>query len=188
MPDRKLTSFEQFLLRAEDILMTRLVPMDTPGPLFKWLFKVPVYFYKIGLPLFGGFILLLTTTGRKSGKSRSTPLEYRREAGTGHMIVMAGWGGHTDWRRNIEANPHVHVQAGWKKYEAMAEKLSDEEVADFLAEAMRLNPKSERIWSRWAGEPVRLEDQDGLLRAAKFFPSFRLIDVGQIANLSKDAI
>ena len=174
MPDNKLTPFEKFALRAEDVILTRLVPMDTPGPLFKWLFKIPILFYKIGLPLFGGFILLLTTIGRKSGRPRHTPLEFRREAGTGHRIIMAGWGGNTDWRRNIEANPRVHVQAGWKKFDALAEKLTDNEVADFIAEAMRLNPRSERIWSRWAGGPVRAEDRESLLRAAKFFPSFRL--------------
>jgi deazaflavin-dependent oxidoreductase (nitroreductase family) len=174
MSERKLTPFEQFLIHAEDLIMTRLVPMDNPGPVFKWLFKVPVFFYKIGLPLFGGFILLLTTTGRKSGQPRHTPLEYRRETGTGNMIITAGWGGQTDWRKNIEANPRVHVQAGWKKFDAIAEKLTDAEVADFLAEALRINPRSERIWSRWAGEPVRAEDRESLLRAAKFFPSFRL--------------
>ena len=174
MPAHKLSALENFLLRAEDLIMTRLVPMDRPGVVFKWLFKVPILFYKVGLPLFGGFIILLTSTGRKSGKPRHTPLEFRREAGTGHRIIMAGWGGDTDWRKNSEANPHVHVQAGWKKFDALAEKLTDDEVADFLAEAMRLNPRSERIWSRWAGEPVRVEDRESLLRAAKFFPSFRL--------------
>lgn len=174
MPEHKLTPLEKLALRAEDILVTRLVPMDRPGALFKWFFKVPILFYKIGLPLFGGFILLLTATGRKSGKPRHTPLEFRREAGTGAMVIMAGWGGGTDWRKNIEANPRVHVQAGWTKFEALAEKLTDDEVADFLAEAMRLNPRSERIWSRWAGEPVRAESRETLLRAAKFFPSFRL--------------
>ena len=177
MSDHKLTPLEKFALRAEDFLLTRLVPMDKPGALFKWLFKVPIFFYKIGLPLFGGFILLLTTTGRKSGRPRHTPLEYRREKGTGHRIIMAGWGGNTDWRKNIEANPRVHVQAGWTKFDALAEKLTDDEVADFLAEALRLNPRSERIWSRWAGEPVRAEERESLLRAAKFFPSFRLIVV-----------
>ena len=174
MPEHKLTPFEQFLLRAEDIIMTRLVPMGNPGPVFRWLFKVPIFFYKIGLPPPANLFILLTTTGRKSGQPRHTPLEYRREAGTGDTVIMAGWGGKTDWRYNIEANPRVHVQAGWKKFDAVAEKLSDAEVADFLAEAMRLNPRSERIWSRWAGEPVRAEDRESLLRAAKFFPSFRL--------------
>lgn len=177
MPDHKLTPFEKFALRAEDFILTRLVPMDRPGAVFKWLFKVPIFFYKIGLPPPGSFFILLTTTGRKSGKPRHTPLEFRREAGTGHMVIMAGWGGDTDWRKNIEANPRVHVQAGWMKFNALAEKLTDDEVADFLAEAMRLNPRSERIWSRWAGEPVRAQERESLLRAAKFFPSFRLKEI-----------
>jgi len=171
---KKLTPFEKFLLRAEDVIMTRLVPADSPGPVFKWLFKLPVFFYRIGLPLFGNFILLLTTTGRRSGKPRQTPLEYRREQGTGYMIVMAGWGGRTDWRRNLEADPRVHVQAGRKKFEAIAEPLTGAEVADWLAEAIRINPRSTRIWSKWAGEPVTADDRDSLLRAARFFPSFRL--------------
>jgi deazaflavin-dependent oxidoreductase (nitroreductase family) len=171
---KPLTPFEKFAIRAEDLIMTRLVPMDKPGAFFKWLFKVPVFFFKIGLPPPASFFLLLTTMGRKIGQPRHTPLEYRREARTGHRIIMVGWGGNTDWRKNIEANPRVHVQAGWTKYDALAEKLADDEVADFLAEAMRLNPRSERIWSRWAGEPVRAESRESLLRAAKFFPSFRL--------------
>ena len=174
MTEKKLTPFVRFLLRAEDFIMTRLVPMDNPGPVFKWLFKVPIFFYKIGLPLFGNFVLLLTTTGRKSGKPRHTPLEYRREQDTGHVIVMAGWGGNTDWRRNLQANPCVRVQIGWHKFEALAEPLSETEVAIFMAEAMRINPMSTRIWSRWSGESVSVDAPDSLVRAAKFFPSFRL--------------
>ena len=174
MADRRLTRFERLLVRVEGFIMTRLAPLDKPGRVLKWLFKVPAFFYKIGLPLFGNFILLLTTTGRKSGRLRHTPLEYRREHGTGHIIIMAGWGGNTDWRRNIQANPGVCVQVGWHKFEALAEPLSETEVAAWLAEAMRLNPMSARIWSRWAGEPVSADAPDSLLRAAKFFPSFRL--------------
>ena len=40
------------------------------------------------------------------------------------MIVMAGWGGRTDWRRNLEADPRVFVQAGRKEFEALAEPLA----------------------------------------------------------------
>ncbi len=154
--------------------MTRLVPADNPGPVFKWLFKTPIFFFRIGLLLFGSFILLLTTTGRKSGKPRYTPLEYRREPGTGYCTITAGWGGNTDWRKNITANPNVFVQAGGRKFEAVAEPLSDLEVADWLAEAIHLNPMSIDIWSRWAGEPVTVERPDSLHRAAKSFPSYRL--------------
>jgi deazaflavin-dependent oxidoreductase (nitroreductase family) len=173
----KLTKFEVLLLGIEDFIMMRLVPMDNPGPVFKWLFKIPVFFYRVGLPLFGNFILLLTTTGRKSGKLRQTPLEYRREPDTGDIIIMAGWGGNTDWRRNLQANPRVQVQVGWHKYAALAEPLSDAEVAAWISEAMRVNPGSARIWSRWAGESVSVDKPDGVLRAAKFFPSFRLKEV-----------
>jgi len=174
MAQRKLTKFEVLLLGIEDFIMMRLVPMDNPGPVFKRLFKIPVFFYRVGLPLFGDFILLLTTTGRKSGKLRQTPLEYRREPGTGDMIITAGWGGNTDWVRNLQANPRVQVQAGWHKFAAIAEPLSEAEVAAWISEAMRVNPGSARIWSRWAGEPVSADKPEGVLRAAKFFPSFRL--------------
>jgi len=174
MPDTSPAFFERFALRTEEILMTRLLPKEDPGPVFRWLFKIPILFYKIGLPLFGNFILLLTTQGRKSGKLRHTPLEYRREDGTGYRIIMAGWGGNTDWRRNIEADPQVSVQAGREKYPASAERLTDEEVAAFLVQAMKLNPRSARIWSRWAGEPVSIDDPAGILRAARHFPSYRL--------------
>jgi deazaflavin-dependent oxidoreductase (nitroreductase family) len=177
MAEKTPTIFERFALRVEDLLMTRLLPQDSPGPVFKWLFKIPVFFYKIGLPLFGNFILLLTTNGRKSGKLRQVPLEYRCEDGTGYRIIMAGWGGNTDWRRNIEVDPNVTVQAGREKYDALAEPLTDAEVAAFLAHAMRLNPASEKIWSRWAGEPVSVDDPEGMLRAARYFPSFRLIPI-----------
>ena len=112
MTEQASTLFERMALRVEEALMTRLLPKTDPGPVFKWLFKVPVFFYRIGLPLFGDFILLLSHRGRKSGKLRHTPLEYRHEASTGDRIIMAGWGGNTDWRRNIEAEPQVTVQAG----------------------------------------------------------------------------
>jgi deazaflavin-dependent oxidoreductase (nitroreductase family) len=155
--------------------MTRLVPADSPSPAFKWLFKIPVLFYGLGLPLSGDFILLLTTTGRKSGRPRHTPVEYRREPAARHYIVVAGWGGNTDWKKNIEANPHVFVQAGRRKFAAVAEPLSDAEVANWLAETVRINPMSAGIWSRWAGEPVTAVRPDSFLRAARYFPSFRLI-------------
>jgi deazaflavin-dependent oxidoreductase (nitroreductase family) len=174
MPEKMPAIIERFAVGVEEILMTRLVPKDDPGPVFKWLFKIPVFFYRVGLPLFGDFILLLTTRGRKSGRLRHTPLEYRREEGTGYRIIMAGWGGNTDWRRNIEVNPQVSVRAGREEYRAAAERLTDDEVAAFLVLAMKINPGSARIWSRWAGEPVRIDDSESILRAAMHFPSYRL--------------
>lgn len=176
MTDEKIPFAGRVAISIENLLMTRLVPKDNPGMLFKWLFKVPILFYRIGLPLFGDFILLLTTTGRRSGKKRYTPLEYRREKGSGYFVVTAGWGGRTDWVKNLRANQIVHVQAGWRHFDARAESLTDEEVTAWLAYAVKVNPGSLKIWSRWAGEPLN-GSMESLSKAARYFPSFRLIPI-----------
>jgi len=174
MSSEKLSLTARLAIAIENLLMTRLTPLNQPGPVLKRLFNIPIFFYKIGLPLFGDFVLLLTTTGCKSGQPRFTPLEYRREAGTGCAIITAGWGGQTDWRHNLQANPRVGVQIGREKFAALAEPLPEAEVAAWIAEALRVNPSSARMFSRWAGEPLSLEAPESLLRAARFFPSFRL--------------
>jgi deazaflavin-dependent oxidoreductase (nitroreductase family) len=174
MENEKLGLFTRFTLRAEELIMTRLVPMDSPGPFFKWLFKTPIFFFRIGLPIFSSFVLLLTTTGRKSGKLRYTPLEYLREQETGYPVIMAGWGGNTDWRRNIEANPQVQVQIGRERFDAIAEPLTEEEITARLTKALEINPKSAKIWSRWAGESVSLADPASIGRSVKYFPCYRL--------------
>lgn len=174
MTPEKLSLTARLAIGIENLLMTRLTPQHQPGPVLKWLFKVPIVFYRIGLPLFGDFVLLLTTTGRKSGQPRYTPLEYRREVGTGCAIITAGWGGQTDWRRNLQANPRVRVQIGREKFAALAEPLTEAEVAAWITEALRVNPPSAKMFSRWAGEQLSLEAPEGLLRAARFFPAFRL--------------
>ncbi len=173
MSDPTISPFLRLVLRIEEFIMTRLVPIDGPGPFFRWLFKTPVFFYRIGLPIFSGFVLLLTTTGRKTGKLRRTPLEYRLEPETGCTIVMAGWGGKTDWYRNAQANPNVQVQVGRHRFQAVAEPLAEEDVADWLIHVAKVNPRSLTMFSRWAGETLD-GSEAGLRRAAEHFPSLRL--------------
>jgi deazaflavin-dependent oxidoreductase (nitroreductase family) len=59
----------------------------------------------------GTSILLLTTTGRKSGEQRTTPLIHRTDDGT--WVVVASKGGAPDdpaWYKNLEADPDVEIQ------------------------------------------------------------------------------
>lgn len=59
----------------------------------------------------GTTILLLTTTGRLSGKERTTPLIYR--ADDEKWVVVASKGGspdHPGWYKNLEANPDATIQ------------------------------------------------------------------------------
>lgn len=66
-------------------------------------------------------LLLLTTTGTKSGEARTTPLVYSKD---GERIVviasMAGAPKHPAWFLNLSANPEVTVELGKEKFTARA--------------------------------------------------------------------
>ena len=56
-------------------------------------------------------ILLLTTTGRKSGQPRTTPLIHARD-GDDYLVVasMGGAPQHPQWYLNLVANPSAQIQ------------------------------------------------------------------------------
>ena len=78
----------------------------------------------------GATTLLLTTTGRRSGASRTVPLIYAADGD--RCIVVASKGGapeHPFWYRNIEADPHVEVQIKGERFPARARTLEGDERA-----------------------------------------------------------
>lgn len=154
-----------------ETLIMKLVPKESVGPAFKWLFKMPILQYQLGMGwMIGKYVLLLTTTGRKSGEPRQTPLEYEYDKENDRYRIAAGWAGNTDWYKNLKANPKVHVQVGRRKFDAVAELASDEEVAQFMLNVSKRHPRMDQTWNRWSDKPV-----DGTfasyVHAAKFFPS-----------------
>jgi deazaflavin-dependent oxidoreductase (nitroreductase family) len=176
---RKPGLSQRVSLWIENVILTYLTPLDSPGPIFRWLFKFPIGVYRLGLGRFvGDKVLLLTTTGRKTGRRRLTPMEYNYDPASDTYRVIAGWGGHTDWYRNARANPQVHVQVGTRHVDAVAEPLSDEEVTQMLVVIVGQNPGSLKMWARWAGHP--LDGSEASLReAAPYFPSLRLRPVAR---------
>lgn len=99
-----------------------------------------VQLYRATGGLFGGLVgplpvLLLTTTGRRSGSKRVTPLTYLRI--DGRIFLVASYGGanrHPAWYLNLEAQPQVDVQR-WRTTEPMiARTISGDD--------------RERIWSK----------------------------------------
>lgn len=174
MEPKPIGKLGQLQARVEMFIMTRLVPMNSAGPVFGWIFKIPILFYRAGLGnLVGEHILLLTTTGRKSGKLHATPLEYSVEMGSGDLIVCAGWGGKTDWYRNACANPRVGVQLGRVKENMTAMPMSDAEIGDYLAEISGRAPVMMQVWQRWCDRPID-GSAEAFLYAARFFPALRL--------------
>jgi F420H(2)-dependent quinone reductase len=73
-------------------------------------------------------ILLLTTTGRRSGAARTTPLLFLRDEDT--IAVVASYGGrpaHPAWYLNLQANPAVEVQVERERFAATARTATAEE-------------------------------------------------------------
>ncbi|HEY5728440.1 MAG TPA: nitroreductase family deazaflavin-dependent oxidoreductase [Anaerolineales bacterium] len=167
---QKISWTERIYNWAETLIM-KLVPQNNVGPVFKWIFKMPIVHYKLGMGwMIGKYVLLLTTTGRKSGLPRQTPLEYEYDKENDRYRVAAGWGGNTDWYKNLKANPQVCVQVGRRKFDAVAELASDEEVAHYMMNVSNRHPRMDQTWNRWSDIPVD-GTFESYVHAARFFPS-----------------
>jgi len=96
--------------------------------------------YAIGLgPLVGRLILLLTTTGRKTGLSRTTPLQYEEVDGVYYFASARGV--KADWFCNLLAHPEVEVQVKSQRFRGNAEPVTDPmRIADFLELRLRRHP------------------------------------------------
>ncbi|MEU6431864.1 nitroreductase/quinone reductase family protein [Microbispora sp. NPDC046973] len=101
---------------------------------------------KVSGPFEGARVLLLTTTGARSGARHTVPLGYLNDEG-GRMLVIASAGGaphHPAWYHNLRANPHVTVETGVFTIEAEAAVVEGEERERLFARAVEADPG-------WAG-------------------------------------
>lgn len=89
----------------------------------------------VGGPFEGAPVVLLTTTGAKSGKSRTNPL-VGQVGDDGTLYVFASKGGaptNPDWYHNLVANPKVGVEFGTDRFEATAEPVTGERHDEIFA-------------------------------------------------------
>ena len=119
----------------------------------------------VGSPLIGYF-LTLTTTGRRSGLPRRTPLNYALL--DGRIYVLCGFGVHADWYRNLTADPRVTVALPGRVVQGTADPVLDPVEAERAALAVvrncgfalvfeGMNPLTatdEQLRERLAGRPV----------------------------------
>lgn len=79
-------------------------------------------------------LILLTTTGAKSGQPHTTPVMYRKDGD--RIAVFASKGGaptSPDWYHNLVANPTVTVELGTDTFEAKASVAKGKERDDLYA-------------------------------------------------------
>lgn len=91
----------------------------------------------------GSTVLLLTTTGRRSGKQRTTPLIYA-EDGDRYVIVASKGGApeHPGWYENLQKTPDVELQVGDEVFPAHARTAAGEERG-------RLWRKATEVWPHY---------------------------------------
>jgi deazaflavin-dependent oxidoreductase (nitroreductase family) len=83
---------------------------------------------KVGGPFEGGTLLLLTSTGARSGQPRLAPLAYVTI--DQKMIIIgskAGADTNPDWVHNLRANPRAHIEVGTEAYDVTARELPRDE-------------------------------------------------------------
>ena len=78
--------------------------------------------------MFGAPLLILTTTGRRSGRPWSNPLMYQRD-GDGYVIVASNAGAdrHPGWWLNLRRNPEANIQIGREVIPVTATRVSGAE-------------------------------------------------------------
>ena len=83
---------------------------------------------KVGGRFEGNELLLLTTTGVRSGEPRVAPLVVFRVEGK--LLIVAGYGGadvNPAWVHNLRANPRAHVEVATDSFDVVAHELNSSE-------------------------------------------------------------
>jgi deazaflavin-dependent oxidoreductase (nitroreductase family) len=87
---------------------------------------------RVGGMFEGKPMVLVTHTGRRSGRRITTPLVHTRDGDD--VVIIASKGGadeHPLWFLNMQADPHVHVEIGTEAWDAVA-RIPDGEERDRL--------------------------------------------------------
>lgn len=99
-------------------------------------------------------VLLLETTGRKTGRARRTPVAYWRD-GDGTLFIAGGAGGmsHVDWVANLRACPAASVWLRRRRHPVIATELAGDAYELARKRAFSLWPDVAR-YERRSGRPI----------------------------------
>ena len=118
--------------------------------MFKLILKVmiptTVFLYRLTGGVIGGRVqtlpvLLLTTTGRTSGKPRTVPVAYLRDGST--YVIIASYAGlprHPAWFLNLESHREATIQLKKRQMQVKAETANQEKKRELWARLMEVAP------------------------------------------------
>jgi deazaflavin-dependent oxidoreductase (nitroreductase family) len=96
---------------------------------------------KVGGQFAGHNLLLLATTGAKSGQPRLSPLAYLTV--DGKLLIIAGYGGadiNPAWVHNLRANPAAHIEIGTESLDVVARELPPAERDEIIPKITEIAP------------------------------------------------
>ena len=95
----------------------------------------------IGSKVSGMPVLLLTTTGRRSGRKRTIPLTHQRD-GDNYVVIASNGGSdtHPAWYLNLRGNPDAEITIGRERLRVRAEVANDAERDRLYASAVDIFP------------------------------------------------
>ena len=107
----------------------------------------------VGGQFSGASLLLLSTTGAKSGLTRVNPLAYLID-GDRHIIIASFAGAPTNppWYYNLLSNPEVSVEVGSERFSARADVLGEPERTDLYAKMVEAMP----VFSEYRSKTTRV--------------------------------
>lgn len=127
--------------------------LDRPGPLLRFLFRLPKILFHLRLNwIFSHRLLMLVHVGRRSGLRRRTVVEtLRRDRESDRYILVSGYGERSQWFRNIVAPPDVEVRVGFRRRRMRAVPLAHDQAVEELVRYHRRYPRRLTYLSRMLG-------------------------------------
>ena len=152
---------------------------DIPQRLFRVLnrfFMVPMFRLGLG-PFMGnplsGYIMVIRTVGRKSGKIRYAPVNYVIHKGD--IYCLAGFGHTSDWYRNVSANPQIELILPGGAISGRAEAVADREEKRVLVRQLLKNAGFAGFFEGF--NPYTISDEE-LMRKVGDLPFLRITPTG----------
>jgi deazaflavin-dependent oxidoreductase (nitroreductase family) len=96
---------------------------------------------KVTGPFAEADLVLLTTTGARSGQQRVSPLAYFRI--DGKLIIIGSFAGadfNPAWVHNLRANPQAHIEVGTEAYDVTARELPPTERDELFGKLTAVAP------------------------------------------------
>ena len=116
------------------------------NPIFRFVLAIYVFLYRLTAGTFGGkvqglSVLLLTTSGRKTGKLRTTPLGYFEQDG-GYIIIASNSGANSNpgWFYNLKSHPQARIQIKNRQFEVTATIVGSEKRSQLWERLVALSP------------------------------------------------